>query len=490
MKTEPVETKRKKAPRKPVSRNSGMRSCVISLSSAWHDQIAAQETIAIQFYNRVLYLLRNNLFYHEHLAGKAVKFDSDTYKFEQKYPAFESVYAQIKGYEQYAMLPSQVAQNIAKLVIESFKSYRGLILAKKKGTLAKDAKINLPRYKKIKNEALDQFLKAKIVTVEMTYDRGNFSKKGREVSLTPMTIDGIKLKDKITFRLPEYLEHVTVNTITITKNGSGYVANIVYRKEGFKSEISDTLPEMGDKIMAIDLGLGNLATTINTVNGESIIVDGKAIKSVNQHYNKKVAELRSKMDLADDQREKDKYFKRIQKATVKRNRTLRDFMHKVARRITREAQALGVSDVVIGYNQGWKQEINLGKQTNQKFVQLPHRKLIDCLKDKLQEAGIHLRETEESYTSKIDHLAGEGLHKQDNYLGKRKKRGLFQSSTGRLINADVNGAIGILRKTSNGDSALAQIVSSGRFFRPVRIYPGVAKHLTALKKSGGCRNAA
>lgn len=482
MNTEQVETKRKKAPRKPVTRNSGMRSCLISLSSAWHDQIASQETIAIQFYNRVLYLLRNNLFYHEHLAGKAVKFDSDTYKFEQKYPNFESVYAHIKDYEQYAMLPSQVAQNIAKLVIESFKSYKGLILAKKTGKLAKDAKINLPRYKKIKNEALDQFLKAKIITVEMTYDRGNFTKKGREISLTPMTVDGVKLKDKITFRLPEYMEAVTVNTVTITKNGSGYVANIAYRKEGFACDVVDTLPEIGDKIMAIDLGLGNLATTINTVNGESIIVDGKAIKSVNQHYNKKVAELRSKMDLADDQREKDKYFKRIQKATVKRNRTLRDFMHKVARRITKEAQALGVSDVVIGYNQGWKQEINLGKQTNQKFVQLPHRKLIDCLKDKLQEAGIHLRETEESYTSKIDHLAGEEMKHQENYLGKRKKRGLFQSSTGRLINADVNGAIGILRKTSNDDSALAQIVSSGRFFRPVRIYPGVAKHLTALKK--------
>lgn len=482
--------KRTKAKRKAVS-NSGMRSCVISLSKAWHQQIAQQETVAIEFYNRVLYLLRNNLFYHDYLVGREVKFDSDTPKFDHKYPNFESVYEQIKAYEQYAILPSQVAQNIAKLVIESFKSYRGLILAKKKGVLAKDAKINLPRYKKIKNEAIDQFLKAKIISVEMTYDRGNFTKKGQEVSLTPMTIDGKKLKTKITFRLPTYLETVTINTITVIKNGTGYVANIAYRKEGFSADIPEALPPIGYQLLAIDLGLNNLATSVNTVNGESMIIDGKYLKSVNQYYNKTVAELRSNMDLTKQQAEKDKYFKRIQKATVRRNRTVRDFMHKIAKRITREAQALGVTDVVVGYNKEWKQDINLGKQTNQKFVQIPYRKLIDALRDKLQEVGIHLRETEESYTSKIDHLAGELMQHHESYLGKRKKRGLFQSSTNRLINADVNGAIGIIQKTqkSNDHSVLERIVSSGRFFRPVRIYPGVAKHV-ALKKTASCRKAA
>jgi putative transposase len=364
-------------------------------------------------------------------------------------------------------------------------------LAKKKGVLAKDAKINLPRYKKIKNEAIDQFLKAKIISAEMTYDRGNFTKKGREVSLTPMTIDGKKLKSKIQFRLPEYLEEVTINTITITKNGTGYVANIAYRKEGFSVDVTDSLPDMSDKILGIDLGLNNLATTVNTVNGESMIIDGKYLKSVNQYYNKTVAELRSNMDLTKQQAEKDKYFKRIQKATVRRNRTVRDFMHKVAKRIAHHAHELDVSDVVVGYNQGWKSEINLGCKTNQKFVQIPYRKLIDALRDKLQEVGIHLRETEESYTSKIDHLANEPMQHQEAYLGKRKKRGLFQSSTNRLINADVNGAIGIIQKTqkSNDHSALQRIVSSGRFFRPVRIYPGVAKH-DALKKTASCRKAA
>ena len=54
--------------------------------------------------------------------------------------------------------------------------------------------------------------------------------------------------------------------------------------------------------------------------------------------------------------------------------------------------------------------------------------------------------TEESYTSKIDHLALEEMKKQESYLGKRLKRGLFKSSCGKILNADINGAIGIMRK--------------------------------------------
>lgn len=468
-----LKPKRKKAPRKPIPVNSGMRSCIISLASAWNEQIAQQETIAIQFYNRVLYLLRNNFFYHEHIAGKSVKFDDQTFKFDLKYPSFESVYDQIKGFEQYSMLPSQVAQNIAKLVIDSFKSYKGLILAKKKGTIPIDTKINLPRYKKVKDELLNPFVKAKIITIEMTYDRGNFTKKGRELVLTPMTVDGKKLNSKITFRLPQYLEEVTVNTVTITKNGAGYVAHVTYRKNGFV-EI-DPQEVDPNQAMTLDLGVNNLATIVNSVTGDATIVDGRYIKSVNQRYNKLTADLRSKMDTAKDQREKDRYFKCIQKVTIKRNRTLRDFMHKVAKRVATDAVNAGVKHVVVGYNQGWKNGVDLGNKTNQKFVSIPYLTLINNLKDKLEQVGIQLTQVEESYTSKVDHLAGEAMCHQESYLGRRKKRGLFQSSTGRLINADVNGAIGILRKC-NADSVVTRISNIGRFFRPVRIYPGVAKH--------------
>ena len=92
----------------------------------------------------------------------------------------------------------------------------------------------------------------------------------------------------------------------------------------------------------------------------------------------------------------------------------------------------------------------------------------NCLTTVQKDLGIEVITHEESYTSKIDHLAFEPLKKQESYLGKRKKRGLFQSSIGKLINADINGSIGIARKVV-GDSFIGKIIDSGFVFNPVRI---------------------
>ena len=112
--------------------------------------------------------------------------------------------------------------------------------------------------------------------------------------------------------------------------------------------------------------------------------------------------------------------------------------------------------------------INLGKKNNQKFVEIPFSKLIDKISYKGKLIGINVQTTEESYTSKVDHLAFESLEKHDVYLGKRKKRGLFQSSVNKLLNADVNGAIGIGRKVF-GDSFVKEIIDIGFAFNPVKV---------------------
>lgn len=87
---------------------------------------------------------------------------------------------------------------------------------------------------------------------------------------------------------------------------------------------------------------------------------------------------------------------------------------------------------------------------------------------KAKEVEIEIVVTEESYTSKVDHFAYETLEHHEKYLGKRVKRGLFQSSTGLMLNADVNGAVGILRKVSS-DSVVKQVASRGQAFCPVKI---------------------
>ena len=52
----------------------------------------------------------------------------------------------------------------------------------------------------------------------------------------------------------------------------------------------------------------------------------------------------------------------------------------------------------------------------------------------------------EAYTSKCDALMGEKVCKQKEYLGRRKNRVLYVSGNGKAINADINGAINIMRK--------------------------------------------
>ena len=132
--------------------------------------------------------------------------------------------------------------------------------------------------------------------------------------------------------------------------------------------------------------------------------------------------------------------------TNKRNNQVKDFCHKASKTIVDMALQRGCNTVVVGKNTGWKHEAKLSKNVNQSFVQIPHAGFIDLLKYKCRKSGIALILTEESYTSKTSWLDGETPEHHEKYLGKRVKRGLFKSSDGRFINADVNGALQIIRK--------------------------------------------
>ena len=159
---------------------------------------------------------------------------------------------------------------------------------------------------------------------------------------------------------------------------------------------------------------------------------------------------------------------RINQLTFYRNNFIEDKIHKTSRFIVDYCIENKIGTIIIGKNVGWKQEINIGNSNNKKFTNIPHAKLIYKIKYKAALVGIEVIVKEESYTSKIDHLAYEEMKHQEIYLGKRKKRGMFQSSTGVLINADINGAIGIARKVF-GDSVIKQIIDSGLAFNPYRV---------------------
>lgn len=118
----------------------------------------------------------------------------------------------------------------------------------------------------------------------------------------------------------------------------------------------------------------------------------------------------------------------------------------------------------IGHNDGWKQEVNIGKRNNQNFVSIPHSQLIWMLEYKAKEVGINVETHNESHTSKCSFLDNEDICHHDEYMGKRKKRGLFVSSVGCMLNADINGAANILRRGLNKTFQPHRIM-----FNPVKI---------------------
>jgi putative transposase len=205
-----------------------------------------------------------------------------------------------------------------------------------------------------------------------------------------------------------------------------------------------------------------LATLATNSEKQPVLVNGRILKSMNQFYNKEKARLQSYIG--------DKgTSKRIDHLTLRRNNKIHDYMHKSSRFIIDYCLKNQIGNIVIGYNSQWKDEVNLGKRTNQKFVSIPYLKLVKQIQYKAEEVGISVFLNEESYTSKCDALALEEIKKHDVYLGKRVKRGLFKSSTKKLLNADVNGSLNILRKVI-GDGFI-NLLNIGLADNPVRINP-------------------
>ncbi len=218
----------------------------------------------------------------------------------------------------------------------------------------------------------------------------------------------------------------------------------------------------GDGIMGIDLGLNNFVTAIDN-QAKPFIIKGGGVKALNQWFNKLKAHYQAKAKTSN----KRFWTKRLGKLALWWECKLNDFMHKASHYVLEHCLKNGISTIVIGNNERWKQKLNLGKRTNQNFTSIPYESFIDELAYKCALAGITLHITEESYTSKCDHLANEPMQHHEQYLGKRVKRGLFKSSTGKALNADINGAIGILRKVF--PEAMQTLRDSGVVFTPVKI---------------------
>lgn len=369
-------------------------------------------------YNYVLYLVRQGIFNKEYLK----EYDLSTKLCRENQVDFRN-------------LPNHVSQQVIKQVFQNIKSWIKLRKDFDKNPGKYDNhRPHLPKYKKGKKQNIVVFTTSSCRVKDDGYI--HFVKNVVEPIKTNVKKDELK-------------------QVRIVPQATCYVVEVIYERKEIDLNINK------DNFLSIDLGLNNLCSCISNVGVRSFIINGKVIKSLNRWYNKKKARLMSYVSDKGTSR-------KIRRISLYRNCWIDDKIHKISRYIVNFCASNNIGRIIVGLNKEWKQEINIGKRNNQHFVSIPHSKLIDKIMYKAKLLGIEVVTHEESYTSKIDHLAFEPLKKQDDYLGRRKKRGLFQSSIGKLINADINGAVGIARKVI-GDSCVNMIVGSGFAFNPIRL---------------------
>ncbi|WP_013322829.1 RNA-guided endonuclease InsQ/TnpB family protein [Gloeothece verrucosa] len=346
------------------------------------------------------------------------------------------VYHQLKTCPDYQALPAKVAQNVLRLVLKNWISYYQALKAYEITPEKFLGKPKIPRYRGTIS------LNREDGRYVVGYNHQAISKKFFKKKIAHPSGTNIYLPTKAS----------SIDEIRIVPRTGCYVIEVVYPVEEGSQPAKCKNPQ---RIAAIDLGLNNLATMTYNVPGlKPVIYDGRAIKSANQYANKKNAQLRSLLP-SNQYRSK-----RLDALWLKRNLKVEYYLHTTSRAIINDLVANQIGVLVIGWNQGFKDSINLGRVSNQKFVSIPHKKLIEQLQYKGSLLGIEVVLTEEAYTSKCSALDNEPIKKHSIYKGKRVHRGLFRTATGKKINADINGSLNIGR-------LYEQVVGNGHRPHPI-----------------------
>ncbi|WCK57413.1 transposase (plasmid) [Aneurinibacillus sp. Ricciae_BoGa-3] len=365
---------------------------------------------------------------------------------EKKYLSYESNYHLCKDNENYQFLNSNSAQQILKVVDRNFASFFALIEKAKKGEYQfKD--IKLPNY-------LPKDGYFTLIFSEFNTKNDNFQ--------VPMSPAFRKQYGKVVFDLPSNLKEKRIKEVRILpkSNARYFEVQYVYEVDVIQNE------NQSNRVLAIDLGVDNLATCV-TNQGDSYIIDGKRLKSYNQWANKENARLQA---IKDKQGIKGTT-KAQQRLWNKRNHQVRDYINKTSRTILNYCLEHGIGQVIIGYNPTWQKNSHLGKTNNQNFAQIPLGDIRTKLEWLCKQHNIHYIEQEESYTSKASFFDHDSIpvykpfdKTHYTFIGNRIQRGLYQCNDGFLVNADVNGAFNIMRKAK-----IKNIVVDRKTVQPKRI---------------------
>ena len=386
----------------------------------------------------------------KNLTNQAIYNIRQYYFTEGKYLNYENNYALLKSSENYKMLNSNMAQQILKEVDGSFKSFFGLLKLAKKGKYNfKDCK--LPKYLPKDGYATLVIGFVRIDGNKLILPFSNTYKKSHkriEIIISPILLDK-KIKEI---------------RIIPKANARFFEIQYIYEAKCIQRKLNK------NNALALDLGINNLVSGV-TNNGKTFIIDGRKLKSINQWYNKQNAYLQS---IKDKQKLGYKPTNRQKANTRDRNNKVNDYMNKAARIIINYCFNNDIGTLVVGYNETFQKSSNIGKVNNQNFVNIPYGKLRKKLKYLCELNNIVFVEQEESYTSKASFFDNDVIPVYNNnnpqtytFSGKRIHRGLYKTSKGYKINADINGALNILKKSKV--VSLNTLYNRGEVDTPIRI---------------------
>ncbi|MEG4442618.1 transposase [Microcoleus sp. AT9_B4] len=352
----------------------------------------------------------------------------------------------MKSHQAYKALPAKVSQQILMILDKNWKSFFEAVKAYKTDPSKFTGRPKLPLYKdKVKGRNLLVYTIQAISSTQLK--KGIIKLSGTE----------ILIKTKVN---PD-----RICQVRLVPKCDSYVIEVIYNEQ--ESTASDD-----NFVASIDLGLDNLvALTSNQPGFTPLLINGRPLKSINQFYNKRSSQLQSQL------KGSRKTSPRIQRLTRCRHQKVDNYLHHASRLIINLLLTKQIGTLVIGKNAQWKTEIDLGSQTNQNFVSIPHSRLNEMLEYKARLAGINVIVQEESYTSRSSFLGLDPIpvygktEKEPVFTGKRIKRGLYKTSVGQLINSDVNAAYNILRKAipnafSNG---IGSCVVQPRRVNPLKV---------------------
>ena len=353
-------------------------------------------------YNHANYILRNEFIKNKNFIN---------------YCKLDKILKDDTQYPDYREQPTaQCAQQTLRALYANWKSFFASIKDWKKNPTKYKNKPNLPNYL---HKDRGRFLV--IFTNQNCKIVNNFIK-------FPKTLKGFTVQTKVTNNLQQ---------VRITHKRFCIVIDVIYKIEREVLQIDK------NRVISIDIGLDNLVAIGNNCGLRPFLINGKGLKSINQYYNKRTAHFKNILERI----QYTEISNRLKRLQFKRFTKITDKLHKISRYIINYCIQNDIGQIIIGKNDGWKQNINLGSKTNQNFVNVPFYRFLQMIQYKAISNGISVTFVNEAYTSGTSFLDNEIPDKANYNKVRRKHRGLFVTNTGKYINADINAAYQILCKT-------------------------------------------